>query len=168
MTRSEADHSVYYRHSSAECVYLIVYVDDIVLTSSDHHDISQMKQHLCYHFQTKDLSKLRYFLCVEVAQSNDGIVISQRKYALNILEETGLMNSKLVDTPMNPNTKLLPNQGESFSDPERYRQLVEKLNYLTVTHLDISFVVSVMSQFLIPHVKIIGTQSFNHSYIKVH
>ena len=72
-----------------------------------------MKQHLCVHFQTKDLEKLRYFLGIEVVQSNnDGIVISQRKYALDILEEIGLMNSKFVDTHMDPNTKLLPNQGK--------------------------------------------------------
>jgi len=72
-----------------------------------------MKQHLCDHFQTKDLEKLRYFLGIEVVQSNnDGIVISQRKYALDILEEIGLMNSKFVDTHMDPNTKLLPNQGK--------------------------------------------------------
>nr|KYP52254.1 Retrovirus-related Pol polyprotein from transposon TNT 1-94 [Cajanus cajan] len=46
MIRSEADHSVFYRHSTARCIYLIVYVDDIVLTGSDHHGISQIKQHL--------------------------------------------------------------------------------------------------------------------------
>ena len=61
MTRNEADHSVFYRHSSAGCIYLVVYVNDIVLTGSDHHGISQVKQHLCQHFQTKDLGKLRYF-----------------------------------------------------------------------------------------------------------
>jgi len=66
MTRSEADHLVFYRHTSVGCIYLVVYVDDIVLTRSDHHGISQVKQHLCQHFQTKDLGKLRYFLGIEV------------------------------------------------------------------------------------------------------
>jgi len=59
-----------------------------------------------------------------------------------------LINSKSVDTPMDPNTKLLPNQGKSRSDPEQYRRLVGKLNYLTVTRPDISFAVSVVRQFL--------------------
>jgi len=68
MTRSEADHSVFYHHSSVGCIFLVVYVDDIVLTDSDHDDISQVKQHLCQqHFETKDLGKLKYFLGIEVA-----------------------------------------------------------------------------------------------------
>jgi len=148
ITRNEADHSVFYRHSNAGCIYLVVYVDDIVLTGSDHHGISQLKHHICHCFQTKDIGKLRYFLGIEVAQSNHGIVISQRKYALDLLEETGLLNSKSVETPMDPNVKLLPSQGESLSDPEKYRRLVRKLNYLTVTRPDISFTVAVVSQFL--------------------
>jgi len=49
---------------------------------------------------------------------------------------------------MDPNVKLLPSQGELLSDPEKYRRLVGKLNYLTVTRPDISFAVSVVSQFL--------------------
>jgi len=72
----------------------------------------------------------------------------KKKYALDLLEETRLMNSKSVETPMDPNAKLLPSQGEPFSDPEKYRRLVEKLNYLTVTHLNISFADSVVSQVL--------------------
>jgi len=109
MTPSEIDYSIFYCHSSVGSFYLVVYVDHIVLTSSDHNDISQVKQHLCQNFQTKNLGKLRYFLGIEVAQSNTGIVISQRKYAFDILEEIGLMNSKSVDTPMDPNVKLLLN-----------------------------------------------------------
>ena len=148
MIRSEADHSLFYRHSTQGCIYLIVYVDDIVITGSDQQGILQLKQHLSHQFQTKDLGKLRYFLGIEVAQSKDGLVISQRKYAMDILEETGLLNAKPVDTPMDPNVKLLPNHGEPFLDSGRYRRLVGKLNYLTVTRPDISFAVSVVSQFL--------------------
>ena len=59
-----------------------------------------------------------------------------------------MLDCKPVDTPMNPNVKLVPGQGESLGDPERYRRLVDKLNYLTITRPDISFPVSVVSQFL--------------------
>ncbi|RVW28752.1 Retrovirus-related Pol polyprotein from transposon RE1 [Vitis vinifera] len=127
MFRSTADHSVFYHHnSSGQCIYLVVYVDDIVITGSDQNGIQKLKQHLFTHFQTKDLGKLKYFLGIEIAQSSSGVVLSQRKYALDILEETG----------------------EPLGDPGRYRRLVGKLNYLTITRPDISFPVSVVSQFL--------------------
>jgi len=66
MTQCEVDHSVFYRHLSVVCIYLIVYVENIVLTSSDNHDISKMKQHLCDHFWYKDLRKLIYFLGIKL------------------------------------------------------------------------------------------------------
>ena len=75
MIQSKADHSIFYHlTSTSQCIYLIVYVDDIVITGSD--GIQKLKQHLFSHFQTKDLGKLKYFLGIEVAQSNSGVVIS--------------------------------------------------------------------------------------------
>ena len=145
MTCNEADHSVFYHDSSLRCIYLVVYVDNITLTCNDHHGISRAKQHLFQHFQMKDLGKLSYFFGSEVAQSNTGIVIFQRKYALDILEETRLMNLKGVDTSMDPNVKLLSNQGESLLDLEKYKRLFEKLNYLIITRPNISFAVNVVS-----------------------
>jgi len=67
---------------------------------------------------------------------------------MDILEETWLVSSKSIDTPIDPNTILLPNQWEPTSYHEQYRRLVEKLNYLTVTLPNIFFVISVVSQFL--------------------
>ena len=146
MIRSAADHSFFYHHSSTgKCVYLIVYVDDIVITGTDQDGIQKLKQHLFNHFQTKDLGKLNYFLGIEVARSNSGVVISQRKYTLDILTDTGMLDCKPIDTPMDSNAKLVPSQGELLRDPGRYRRLVGKLNYLTITRPDISFPVSVVS-----------------------
>ena len=121
MLQSETDHSVFNHHnSSSQCIYLVVYVDDIVITGSDQEGIQRLKQHLFNHFQTKDLDKLKYFLGLEIAQSSSGVVMSQRKYALDILEETGMLECKPVDTPMNPNVKLVPGQGKPLRDPGRY------------------------------------------------
>ncbi|RVW25075.1 putative mitochondrial protein [Vitis vinifera] len=74
--------------SLSMCIYLVVYADNIVITGSDQNGIQKLKQHLFTHFQTKDLGKLKYFLGIEIAQSSSGVVLSQRKYALDILEET--------------------------------------------------------------------------------
>ena len=91
-------------------------MDDIVIIGSDQDGIQKLKQYLFSHFQTKDLGKLKYFLGIEVAQSNSGVVIYQRKYTFDIL----------ADTPMDPNVKLVPGQGEPLRDPGRYRLLVGK------------------------------------------
>ena len=123
-------------------------MDYIIITGSDQDGIQKLEQHLFSHFQTKDLGKLEYFLSIEIAQSNSEVVISQRKYTFDILTDTGMLDCKPVDTPIDPNVKLVSSQGELLRDPRRYRRLVGKLNYLTITRPDISFPVSVVSQFL--------------------
>ena len=67
---------------------------------------------------------------------------------MDILTDTGMLDCKPIDTPMVPNVKLVPSQGELLRDPGSYRRLVGKLNYLTITRPDISFPVSVVIQFL--------------------
>lgn len=69
-----------------------------------------------------------------MVQSKNDIMISQKKYAMYILDETGLMNTKPINTPIDPNTKLLPSQREPLSNPKRYKRQVGKLNYFTVTY----------------------------------
>ena len=87
-------------------------MDDIFITGSDHDGIQKLKQHLFSPFQTKDLGKLKYFLGIKVAHSNSELVLSQRKYALDILGDIDMLDCKPVDTPMDPNVKLVPGQGE--------------------------------------------------------
>ena len=67
---------------------------------------------------------------------------------MDILADTGMLNYKSVDTHMDLNVKLVPGKGEPLRNPRRYRRLVGKLNYLTITQPDISFPVNVVSQFL--------------------
>ena len=68
MTWSTSDHFVFYHHTSlGQCIYPIVYMDDIVITDSDQDGIRKLKQHLFNRFQTKDLGKLKYFLGIEIA-----------------------------------------------------------------------------------------------------
>ena len=149
MLRNITDHSIFYHHNSlGQCIYLVVYVDDIVITGSDQDGIQKLKQHLFTHFQTTDFRKLKYFLGIEITQSSSDVVLSQRKYVLDILEETGMLDYKPINTPMDPNVKLIPRQRKSLGERGRYRRLVGRLNYLIITRLDISFPMSVVNQFL--------------------
>ena len=74
--------------------------------------------------------------------------MSQRKYVLDILKEIGMLDCKPVDTPMDSNVNLVPDQGEALRDPGRYWRLVGRLDYLTITRPYISFLVSIVNQFL--------------------
>ncbi|KAJ0778869.1 putative RNA-directed DNA polymerase [Helianthus annuus] len=148
MVRSAYDHSVFFRHHQGQRIILVVYVDDIIITGDDEDGITKLKQFLQSQFQISDLGRLRYFLGIEVSRSPQGILLSQRKYVLDMLTECGLLGCKPVDSPMLPTRKLIPEDGSPMKDHERYRRLVGKLNYLTVTRPDISFVVSVLSQFM--------------------
>ena len=121
-------------------------MDDIVSTGSDSTGISSLKSFLHGQFHTIDLGMLRYFLGVEVMRSKHGIFLSQRKYVLDSLSKTGKLGAKPCSSPMAPGAHLTKER-ELFED-KRYRRLVGKLNYLTVTCSDIAHSVSVVSQYM--------------------
>ena len=82
----------------------------------------KLKQHLFGHFQTKlkRLGETQYFVGIEVVQSNFGVVVYQRKYTLDILADTSMLDYKPVDTPLDQIVKLVSSQGEPLRDPEGY------------------------------------------------
>jgi len=124
-----------------------------VITTNDEAEIAQLKQCLCNNFQNKDLRCLKYFLGIELTQTKECIVISQRIYMLDLLKDTDIIDCRLVDSLMDPNQELMPKQSESFSYPEIYRRLIRKHIYLTITKSDLSFVIDGLIQFMhVPHI----------------
>ena len=119
----------------------------ISLGVSDSKSISSLKSFLQTQFHTKDLGMLRYFLGIEVMRSKHGILLSQRKYVLDLLSKTGKLGVKPCSSPMVPKVHL-SREGKTFKDPERYRRLVGKLNYFTITRPDIAHSIGVVSQYM--------------------
>ncbi|CAM8951770.1 unnamed protein product [Rhodiola kirilowii] len=147
--QAQSDHTLFFKHTKeGKIAILIVYVDDIVLTGSDEVELRKLKDFLARQFEIKDLGHLKYFLGMEVARSKRGIVISQRKYVLDLLKDTGLLGCKPVSTPIDPNQKLRGSDAEVHIDKLRYQRLVGKLIYLAHTRPDIAFAVSLVSQFM--------------------
>uniref|UniRef100_A0A2N9HH43 Integrase catalytic domain-containing protein n=1 Tax=Fagus sylvatica TaxID=28930 RepID=A0A2N9HH43_FAGSY len=147
--RCHSDHTCFIRRRlDGCCIILLVYVDDIILTGDDAPGISQVKQDLGKVFDVKDLGSLRYFLGIEVARSRNGISLSQRKYTLDLLQDTGMLGCRPASTPMDPNLKLSTESGDLLLNPSMYQRLVGRLIYLTNTRPDLTFVVSVVSQFM--------------------
>ncbi|XP_070677787.1 uncharacterized mitochondrial protein AtMg00810-like [Malus domestica] len=96
----------------------------------------------------KELGELKYFLGIEVARSKHGIFLPQRKYVLDLSAETGMLDCKHVDTPIEQNHRLglFPDQIPTLK--ELYQRLVGRLIYLSHTRPDIAYAISVVSQFM--------------------
>lgn len=139
---------IFMKRNGAKVAMLIVYVDDIVVTKNDEKRIIALKAYLGKEIEINDLGELRYFLGNEVERSKNGIVISQCKYTLGQLEETGKLGAKLVDTPIEQNHRLHFTSGELLHNQSAHKRLVGRLIYLTNTRPDISPIVSLLSQFM--------------------
>ena len=94
------------------------------------------------------MGDLKYFLELEVARSDKGIALCQRKCTLELLNDAGLLGCKCAKKPMEQNLRLSKFEGEELKDPSHYRRLVGKLLYLTITRPDIRFVVHKLSQYM--------------------
>jgi Reverse transcriptase (RNA-dependent DNA polymerase) len=145
---SDADNSLFIKFLENCIVVILVYVDDIITIGNNSLEINNIKKNLKKIFDIKDLGKLKYFLGIEVAHSSKGLFLCQRKYILDLLKETGKLGCKPAKTPININAKLNSQDGETLEDINQYQRLVGKLIYLTVTRPDISFAVSLVSQFM--------------------
>ena len=120
---------------------LIVYVDDMIITGDDAEEISRLQEQLSAEFEMKHLGGLKYFLGIEVARSKASILLSQRKYVLDLLTEVGLLECKPVDTPIVHNHRLREYSDQVPIDKVRYQRLVGKLIYLSHTRPDIAYAI---------------------------
>jgi hypothetical protein len=131
-------------------IFLLVYVDDIVATSSSPSAITAVLDDMCSKFALKDLGSLHYFLGIQLTRTPEGISLSQEKYVVEVLQKAGMHRRKPMKTPLSTNEKLLAGTKKALTDEEatRYRSIVGGLQYLTLTLLDISFVDNKVCQFL--------------------
>lgn len=146
--QAQSDHTLFFKHSQEGKVsILIVYVDDMILTGDDYGEQEKLKSLLAKEFEVKHLGPMKYFLGMEVARTKQGITVSQRKYVLDLLKETGMSGCKPVATPVEPKGKYKPTK-EKPVDKGMYQRLVGKLIYLSHTRPDIAFAVSLVSQYM--------------------
>ncbi|CAL5390436.1 unnamed protein product [Camellia sinensis] len=147
--RSENEPTLYVKKEGKnDFIIICLYVDDIIYTSSSSSFVAEFKSRMMHEFEMSDMGLLHYFLGLEVQQAEDGIFISQRKYAKDLLNKFGMLNCKPATTPMNINEKLQCEDGAEMADASRFRSLVGGLIYLTHTRPDIAFSVGMISRFM--------------------
>ena len=144
---STADPSLFIRSVGSSLTYLLLYVDDIIVTGPDYLYISVLKNQLALEFKISDLGPLKYFLGLEIQSSIDGIFVNQAKYLNDLLHTSGMTSAKSCITPMSTSLDLYT-IAPPFNDPSLYRRLVGSLQYLTFTRPDIAFSVNRVSQFM--------------------
>lgn len=147
---SHADPSLFVKASGKSKIYLLLYVDDIIITGNSDILITEVKDALQHEFDMKDLGPLHFFLGFEIHYVPTGLFLSQHKYAKDLLHKAGLDDCQTHLTPCKSGLKLLKDFGHplSTSDASLFRSLVGCLQYLTFTIPDISYSVNSVCQFM--------------------
>ncbi|GJT61010.1 uncharacterized mitochondrial protein-like protein [Tanacetum coccineum] len=150
--QNKNDFSLFTKNKNGVFIALLVYVDDIVVSGNNIDEINIVKQFLSSNFVIKDLGKLKYFLGIEVLESNDNLYLTQRKYCLEVLAEFSVLACRPCGTPIETKESISKPKkvfvDSPLSDINNYQKLVGKLIYLTHTRLDIKYVVHVLSQYM--------------------
>ena len=157
--QSKHDYSLLTIGSSNSLVILLIYVDDIILSGPNIATVQAVQTKLQSLFQLKILDPLKYFLGLEIAKSSRGISLSQRKYALFLLEDIGFLACKPSNISMDLKLKLNLHDGDLLPNPSMYKRLIGRLLYLTISRPDITFVVNRLSQYMkaprVPHLHVV-------------
>ncbi|GJU69749.1 ribonuclease H-like domain-containing protein [Tanacetum coccineum] len=131
----------------SDTAYLLLYVDDIVLTTSSTALLQRIIASLHAEFSMTDLGPLNYFLGVSVTRNTSGMFLSQQKYATEVLERAGMLTCNTCRTPIDMDSKLAA-AGDPVFDPTLYHRLAGALQYLTFTWPDISYSVQQVCLFM--------------------
>jgi hypothetical protein len=138
---AKSDTSLFIYRRDADTAYLLLYVDDIVLTASSPELLQRTTIALQHQFVMKDLIPLNHFLSVSVEQQSDNLFLHQRQYAGDILERADMSDCKPCSTSVDTHAKVSSDMGAPVSDPTAYRSLAGALQYITFTRLDIAYAV---------------------------
>ncbi|KAK4404469.1 Retrovirus-related Pol polyprotein from transposon RE2 [Sesamum angolense] len=137
--QSAHDHCLFIKPAPQGFVALLVYVDDILVMAPTEDLISEIKQYLDALFTIKDLGYAKYFLGLEIARSTEGMSITQHKYAMDIITDSGMVSATSVSTPLPLGLKLSATSGTFLKEPDKFRRLIGRLLYLGFTRPDLSF-----------------------------
>ncbi|KAJ0714765.1 putative RNA-directed DNA polymerase [Helianthus annuus] len=145
---STCDNSLFIYKDGDQTCYLLLYVDDIVLTASSTSLLNHIISTLSREFAMTDLGQLHHFLGIKVTRDERGLFLDQAQYAKDIISRAHMTDCKPCSTPVDLSSKLSASDGTLFHDPTLYRSLAGALQYLTFTRPDISYAVQQVCLFM--------------------
>ncbi|XP_070049348.1 uncharacterized mitochondrial protein AtMg00810-like [Nicotiana tomentosiformis] len=133
------DYSLFYKKAEGSIVFVAVYVDDVLIIGTHLQEIESLKDFLHNTFKIKDLGRLHYILSLKVQYTYKGVLMSQKKFTMDILKEFGCIDFPLIASPLDSSVKMKADEGALLTDPSYYRMLIGKLNFLTNIRLEIAY-----------------------------
>ena len=146
--RCPSEPTLFTKSEGGKVLIVSIYVDDLIYTGNDKALMTEFRASMKREFDMTDLGKMKFFLGVEVTQGSKSIYMSQRKYAQEILCKFGMENCNSTKTPIVPGCKLDKDEGGIKVDSTQYKQMVGSLMYLTVSRLDLMYVMSLVSRYM--------------------
>jgi hypothetical protein len=138
---AKSDTSLFIFHRDSDKVYLLLYVDDIILTASSTKLLCRTISALQREFTIKDLEPLHDFLGISVERRPDGLFLHQCTYTLDILKRAVMADCKPCTTPVDLQSKLAGDTGPPVADTSQFQSIAGALQYLTFTRPDIAYAV---------------------------
>jgi hypothetical protein len=145
---SKSHSSLFIFNNGSSIAYLLLYVDDIILTANTTTLLHSIIDSLKHEFSMSDLGDIHHFLGINVHRTTEGLFLSQQQYALEILERAKMLQCNPIATPIDTRSKISAHDGSRVGDPTLYRSLAGALQYLTLTRPEISYAVQQVCLFM--------------------
>lgn len=137
--------SLFIDHSTTTLILLLVYIDDVVITSNDSKFIFNIITQLNKKFSLKDLGNLHYFVGIEVKRFSHHLLLTQTKYAKDLLEKAHMLHATKISTPIAH--KQIPLLDDThFTDLTIYKQLCGSFQYSTCSWPDLTHSINLVCQ----------------------
>jgi len=144
-----SDTSLFIHFKNDIILFVLIYVDDILITGNSTTAIQSLITKLSKHFGLKNIGRLHYFLGVEAHWTSSGSLhLAQTKFIYDLLHKANMGSSKPQPTPMLSTSRLTKDVTTAFDDPSLYRFVVGSLQYLLITRPKLSYSVNRVCQFM--------------------
>ena len=145
---ARSNQSWFIRITTTHTIFVLVYVDDILVTGCNNERVQTIINQLNKSFTLKDLSEVNYFLGIQVRHTTEGLHLSKTKYIKDLLCKAKMKFAKSSGTPMTSGLKLSAYGSDPVENGQLYRSIVGALQYVTITRPEISYCVNRMCQFM--------------------